>query len=906
MKSKIFWLLGMLLIFGLLATGCPDNSDVWTEEPEVIDPPTLSSLSIAGDTVTSTKRGKPNTDAAQVQAGNITLSSSAKENDEPTLTVTGSPSITIKTTTKPSSGVVVRYNKTTTLTPPSTNYSGTVSSLKNGDYLWIRLAKDEINNYYAIKIEVKYVEYTVEEFAIKAQPASRQFSLAEWEEASPAEKALTVEMAEASPGYQYQWYKSTTSSVDDGEEISEATQATYTPDISGVGNYYYYVTVTLVETVTSNVAMIRIAATLDPAPTQFSIGTTRLSYVRGVGGTGSFMFRQGSNADASPDADVNYIDLLMGTLGANILRIMVQDDYLNYINNTVQSRNSSQYPHDARKNFFAVIKRVNEAGGYVFANPWTSPLYLRNLENQTAFPGYFIKTSSSSNDTAASTGNGIQGGYLRRTGMAYVDYATHFQNFLTWLNNNDAPIFALGILNEPDFGGSASYEGMGMSNEVHRNWFRVVGHFTTQKADRSTASNNSRGTLTDSIIPGYGGGGPTHHVMTQSADTMGDVGFYSNTYNDTGANGANNAVEIWGRHYYAGSLARFSAVVGSASHSNNTTNATAWASRPQMSYTGRLEAESLEVSPQMYAPGSTPGSIKREVWQTEHDFNYNSQSVNATNDVSKHWNSAFAAMNDIDWCLRVYNEQVFDWWFSSSYSGFVTSYHSRTGGSTAGAYWGPYEITPRGRAFAHYGRYVNETWLLNMSRDRGSINFNTTYSSFNAGATDPKISAFEDTDGKFISIVMFTPSTSTNNGSIGNGFGAGGTSGNSDPTRGSTNVGRIAVVMPEGFAASSATAIRSYGNNNSTGASYDTGVPVGSPRYWIDEPVFLSTDAGGKSVVEVTLPGGNIISIKVMGEWVTLPGGSRHFEPRVRPYERYQNGEISGDIMVEGMTPPVR
>jgi hypothetical protein len=79
-------------------------------------------------------------------------------------------------------------------------------------------------------------------------------------------------------------------------------------------------------------------------------------------------------------------------------------------------------------------------------------------------------------------------------------------------------------------------------------------------------------------------------------------------------------------------------------------------------------------------------------------------------------------------------------------------------------------------------------------------------------------------------------------------------------------------------------------------------VPNGSPRYWIDEPVFLSTD-DGKSVVEVTLPAGNIISIKVTGEWTT---GGRHFEERPRPYDRYQNGFMSGPIMTEGMTPPVR
>ena len=899
-KNKFLFigLLSLALICGMLVTGCGDT-ETWTPDPP--EPPTLTTLTIAGRIVSA--RGTPNTNPAGAVAGSLTLSSSeTNDNDEPTLTV---KSPTITAATNPLRSVTLKWAVTTAQTPPGDYTTSRPTSLKHGDYLWIQLTGEEATNYYVIKITVVYGP---DVFAIKSHPASREFALADWNSADAAIKALTVEMVERSTGYQYRWYSNTSFSNKSGTIIDNATGASYTPTITANGDYYFYVTVSLSgsdETLTSNPAWIKIASTVTDAPTQFSIGSTRLNYVRGVGGTGSFMFRTGSNADASPDADVNYIDLLMGTLGANVLRIMVQDDYLNYIQNTVQSSNSAQFFHDAAKNFFPVIRRVNEAGGYVFANPWTSPLTSPND------PSFYMKTTAAGNSTDKTTPDG---GYLKTTGMAYVDYATHFRNFLTWLNDNDAPIFALGILNEPDYGGGAAYEGMGMSADVMRNWFRVVGHFPTQIADRSAATNNSRGSLSDDVIPGYGGGGPTHHVLAMSGDPMGGglSSQFGPSYNDTGTSGANNVVEIWGRHYYGGAD-RFTQVAGSASHANNVTTTTAWADRPQMSYTGPYESESLTVSPQMYAPGSTAGSIKREVWQTEHDFNYSSASVVAGSAVSKYWNSAFAAMNDIDWALRVVGESVFDWWFSSSYSGFVTSWHAVHGGPRDGTNpnpdrtWGPYEITPRGRAFAHYGRYVNETWLLNMSRDRGTINFNTTFGNFNAGSTDPKISAFEDTDGKFISIVMFTPSNSTagpNGGSISNGFGAGGSSGNSDPTRGSTNVGRIAVVLPDGFAASGATALRSYGNDNSTGAAYDTGVPLGSPRYWIDEPVFLSTNGDDRSVVEVTLPGGNIISIKVTGEWTS--GGSRHFEARTRPYDRYQSGQMSGPIMKEGMTPPVR
>jgi hypothetical protein len=694
-------------------------------------------------------------------------------------------------------------------------------------------------------------------------PASKSCTLAEWLAATEVYKTLTVVPPASLSNVSYQWY-SRVSSTSEGTPISGATRASYMPEISSAGMYYYYVTVTSGATeLVSGTANIRITEAAETAPTQFTIGTNRLNYVRGVGGTGSFMFRDGSNADASPDADVRYIDLLMGEIGCNILRIMVQDDYLNYIKNDVQSRNQTVFFHNARDNFFAVIRRVNDYGGYVFANPWTGP-------------GEFKENGQ------------VRGGNIKNTPQNFVGYADWLRGFLKWLNENQAPVFSLGILNEPDNGATAAYEGMGMASGVHRDFFRTVGHFTTQRVTNQSGAGVDSSIYEDDIIPGWGGGSRTHHVLAMTADNMGQPSYYNDIINsNSGTTPANNNFEILGHHMY-NSTARVTALAG--------INATiAWADRPQTNYVGRYEAESLAQSKQMYAPGSSAGNIKREVWQTEHDYNYNGNSTNIPgSNVQRYWNSAFAAMNDVDWCLRVNHESVYDWWFSSSYSGLVTSYqgtpingNGQTGAAGATA-WPAYTYTPRGRAFAHYARYVNETWLLDISRTKGDIEFNrtgTTSATFNAGATDPKISAFEDTDGKFITIVMFTPnaSTSTNagastSGSIGGGFGAGGLNGINDPTRLSIDVGRIEVVLPQGFTATSASALRSYGWENATGENWDD-VPIGTPRYWINEPVFLSAD--GKSV-EVTLPGGNIISIMVKGSWAS--GSGRHFEPRVRPY----------------------
>jgi hypothetical protein len=306
----------------------------------------------------------------------------------------------------------------------------------------------------------------------------------------------------------------------------------------------------------------------------------------------------------------------------------------------------------------------------------------------------------------------------------------------------------------------------------------------------------------------------------------------------TSGQGANNRIEVMGRHYYSGNGAKYDAVVGGTS---TPYSIVPWTSRPQLNYTGPLEAESLAVSPQMYAPGSTPGNIKREVWQTEHDFNHGSSTV--PKNVVTFWNAAFAVMNEIDHTLRIVGESLHDWWFSSSFSGYVTSNH-RVGWPE------PYTITPRGRAIAHYARYVNETWLLGVTQTMNvnSISMNRV-GTLEAHSTEPKFSAFEDQNGRFISVVMFAPNEPTGVPMAG-AFAQGGENGVDDPARGSVNVGRVEIILPDGFTVTGASAIRSWGKN--------TG------QYWQNEPVFISDD--GRSA-EATLPGGNIISIKFYGYW---------------------------------------
>lgn len=69
----------------------------------------------------------------------------------------------------------------------------------------------------------------------------------------------------------YQWYKNTVASTEGGTAIAGATSATYVPDVSAVGNNYYYVVASCknLESITSNV--IAITVTEDAAPETVSI-----------------------------------------------------------------------------------------------------------------------------------------------------------------------------------------------------------------------------------------------------------------------------------------------------------------------------------------------------------------------------------------------------------------------------------------------------------------------------------------------------------------------------------------------------------------------------------------------------------------------------------------------------------
>ena len=842
MKKKIviFNLIAVTVIMtviGLTTQSCSESEN-WDVTPERKN---REAIIVGGRTVYMTDNDENTLGGSSPEKASLlqlTLESAEVDvSNTPTLNLDVTVSMSLNETT----GKEIEYSTSDNETTPGVFSKSNSLKLKNGDILWVKIQRiGGAATFYKIKITIKYdaKALSAEEFTIVFSPASRAYTTG----ANIA--PLSAEVSKSAI-YNVQWFTNTKMSNTGGTAIAAPVRVTDSKfthtleTLSAENNYYYVVVTNETGSKTSAPALISVTASGIPVPNVFQISATRYNYIRGVGGTGAFMFREGDNADASPDADVTYVNKLFQELGCNNLRIMVQDDYLNYVQNRVQSRNQAVFYHDARKNFFAVIRRVNELGGYVFAQPWTAP------------------ASMKTNNSVSGGGGGANPGLLRTE--SYINYANYLRDFLKWLNENNAPIFLLGILNEPDYGQTAAYEGMGMTGEASRNWFNLVGHFTTQRVTNPTTATVDNVQYAADIIPGYGGGSPTHHVLVMSGDSAGRVSTYMNPQLEdrSSANNANDRQEVVGRHYYYDSGPRYTQFVGTGvagnggavesgvlgTHGNPVTT---WEQRGTGTG-GNLNSFSphynmatvLASSPQMFPPDSTSTNVKREIWQTEHDYNHGSSTDPNVTNAYTFWNAAFTAMNWLDYTFRIAGESLSNWWFSSSFSGYVTSNHT-VGWPT------PYYITPRGRAIAHYARYVNETWLIGVERTEGNLAFNNG-GTLNAGSTVPKITAFEDKDGKFISVVMFTPTTSPNNGAIGGGFGSGGVNGNDDPTNGSVNAGRLRLVLPDGYTAGSATAIRSWGKSEG--------------QYWQDEPVFLSED--GKSA-EVTLPGGNIISIRFM------------------------------------------
>jgi O-glycosyl hydrolase len=356
---------------------------------------------------------------------------------------------------------------------------------------------------------------------------------------------LTVTATVEAGTLSYQWYSNTSATNTGGMVISSATAATYSPSLSGAGSYYYYVVVTNTEagkspsTVTSNVATNTVVA---PNITLTLNNTIKNQFIRGVGGMSDQCFIYG-NGSWTDDMTVANIQSMFGhgsqELGLNMYRLLMYpyleegiagytgplgaltagDPTQGIVDNTGYYRfgqsgggKNGTMAQD-QSDYYDIIKKINELGGYVIICPWIIPLeFTRN---------------SGSTGIGNGTGTGSYVDETKLDGLAdwYVSYV---QNLVA----HGAPIFAISPQNEPDF--AAAYDGCRWLGTAQRDFFRILGP-----------------KLKASGLKGYGGGREWDKIWLATGEAAGLPGAIGdNTINDTGTSGASQYVEIATRHLY--------------------------------------------------------------------------------------------------------------------------------------------------------------------------------------------------------------------------------------------------------------------------------------------------------------------------------------------------------------------
>jgi O-glycosyl hydrolase len=527
----------------------------------------------------------------------------------------------------------------------------------------------------------------------------------------------------------YQWYSNTRSANTGGSAIAGATEATYMPPVSLATprQYFYYVEVTNTNQYSTNnktakiasrVAEVNVAVPADKtANATFTVkfgGTNQYQFVRGFGGMdvawGNFPNYSVQDYENMYNPDI---------LGYNMLRIMILPGNVD-INKTMADLVTNQiYTTMDRARFYENVKTVNRYGGYVLASPWSPPA--------------LWKTNNSING----------GGSLRVTD--YRNYANYLRAFAQNMLNNGAPIYVIGIQNEPNY--TAGYDGCEWTQDEMREFYASMGRFTQG-------------------VSGYGGGEITERVLTMNGESANTTTIHQKAMANSTAK-AN--IDILGRHNY-GSRNDNGAGTGSVAGDNWIYSA---------------------VDP-------------KEMWMTEHNLNSNS-GTSYPNDHT--WNYIWLFMNDVDMTVRINHEAAFIWWSSKRFYSMIGdgTYGSRDGEILPRG-WGLAHYAKFANETYRVGVDFDGKTKPGANLIEGTNVNGTRYEDFTS--TTVKVSAFMKLKGEKnpfpanwrnksvniseieeISMVMFTPTLQSGSG----GF----------------DMGTVKLQLPEGFRIASATAMRS-------------------------------------------------------------------------------------------------
>ena len=183
-----------------------------------------------------------------------------------------------------------------------------------------------------------------------------------------------------------------------------------------------------------------------------------------------------------------------------------------------------------------------------------------------------------------------------------------------------------------------------------------------------------------------------------------------------------------------------------------------------------------------YAKALEHPTAPREVWMTENNMN-SGNAAGYPNDST--WNYVWKILNDIDLSIRLNDESAYIWWAAKRFYSLIGD---GQWGTTEG------EILPRGYAVSHYAKFAKETFRVALFADgQTKDGANVTSRNFN-GMSDnvdgvaARATAFVSPNGRTITVVMFTPTTTDGTGG--------------------TDLGNVRIQLPDSFNIRNASAIR--------------------------------------------------------------------------------------------------
>lgn len=747
-NSKLWGILSILLVFGLLFTACPQGVDTETitdaARPEITTQPEGGDYSI-NDTI------PPLSVAASVSdAGELTYQwySNIMNINSGGTAIPGATSASYP----PDNTVAGRVYYYVVVTSTNNNATGKKTATVTSN-----------------AVRVVIIDPTVAEAPeITFQSPNGNFYVGDT-------VALTVTATVTTGTLSYQWYSNTTAANSGGTPISDATNASYSPASGTAGTYHYYVVVTNTDpapdkrpsTVTSNAITITIAGSnpfnsLAPNITLTIDNSNPEQFIRGVGGMSDqcFIYGNGSWTDRVTLDDIqNMFGHGPQELGLNMYRLLmypyleegiagysgpkgaltagdpnqgIVDDISLYQPGPNNGSKSGTLPQD-QSDYYNIIKKINEMDGYVMLCPWIVPLEF----------------------TTNTSGTALGGGTGRNTKIdpsKFNQLADWYVSYIQNLVDHGAPIFALSVQNEPDMG--VDYDGCLWSGTDQRDLIRILGP-----------------KLEASGLKGYGGGRVWDKIWIatgENAGLPGTAGDY--VINDVGPEGASQYVEIATRHLYGG----------------------------MGPYTNGIAAV------------DDPTKGLREIWQTEHCDTTNAGRDAVYNNMSG-WNWVWHIANEVYDTFALNKESAFIWWTSKRFYGFIGEGNfTTTNGAVLPrghvmAHFGKYvlntnmiSVTASGSFVANEGTNAaaGTTGLTGTSLSvvQGTNLNPTTFAGGNndtGGQNQPttKVMAFEADDGSYISVVAFTATRNS---------GAGG-----------QDAGNVLINLPSGFTAASAELMRS-------------------------------------------------------------------------------------------------